>query len=82
MLVQYSDTARKQLKKLPQNKQIKILKKIKELKNNPYAGKKLIGGFKKKRCLRTWPYRIIYQYFSLERRLFINLVEHRQSAYK
>jgi len=32
MKVEYSDTAQKQLKKLPKNKQIKVLKKIEKLK--------------------------------------------------
>lgn len=81
MRLVYSQNARKQLKKLPKNQQIKILKKIEKLKLNPYAGKKLKGSFKELYSLKIWPYRIIYRLFSKRKTLFINVIQHRQSAY-
>jgi len=82
MRVEYSLTAEKQLKKLPYYKQIKVLKKIERLKNDPYAGKKLKGEFAGLRSLKIWPYRIIYRYFPREKLLFINIIQHRQGVYK
>lgn len=82
MRVEYSDIARKQLRKLPKDKQIKVLQKIEKLKNDPYAGKKLKGEFEGLRSLKAWPYRIIYRYLSQDKLLFINVIQHRQKAYK
>jgi mRNA-degrading endonuclease RelE of RelBE toxin-antitoxin system len=82
MKVNYSKTSLKQLKKLTRTKQIEILKKIEKLKNNPDAGKKLKGPLKNFRSLKTWPCRIIYQYSKNYKTIFINIIQHRQSAYK
>ena len=82
MKIEYSETARKQLKKLPKNQKIKVLKKIEKLKNDPYAGKKLKGEFEGLRSLKVWPYRIVYRYLTQDRLFFINVVQHRQRAYK
>ena len=82
MKVEYSNTARKQLKKLPRYKQIKVLKKIEKLKNDPSAGKKLKGVFEGLLSLKVWPYRIIYRYSSQDKLLFVNVIQHRQKVYK
>ncbi|MCG2791716.1 MAG: type II toxin-antitoxin system RelE/ParE family toxin [Actinomycetia bacterium] len=82
MKVNYSKTSLKQLKKLTRTKQIEILKKIEKLKNDPDAGKKLKGPLKNFRSLKTWPYRIIYQYSKNDKTIFINIIQHRQSTYK
>ena len=82
MKVNYSKTSLKQLKKLTKAKQIEILKKIEKLKNDPDAGKKLKGPLKNFRSLKAWPYRIIYQYSKNDKTIFINIIQHRQSAYK
>jgi len=82
MKVSYSKTSLKQLKKLTRTKQIEILKKIEKLKNDPDAGKKLKGPLKNLRSLKTWPYRIIYQYSENDKTIFINIIQRRQSAYK
>ena len=81
MKVNYSRTSLKQLKKLTRTKQIEILKKIEKLKNDPDAGKKLKEPLKNFRSLRAWPYRIIYQYSENNKTIFINIIQHRQSAY-
>jgi addiction module RelE/StbE family toxin len=82
MRVEYSNTAFKNLKKLPRAKQIKILKTIEKLKNDPYAGKNLKGEFEGLRSLRVWPYRIIYRYIAQEKLIFVNVISHRQGVYK
>ncbi len=82
MKVSYSKTSLKQLKKLPKRKQIAILRKIEKLKKSPHAGKKLKGPLKNFRSLKVWPYRIIYRYSENEKAIFINVIQHRQSAYQ
>jgi len=82
MQIEYSNTAKKQIKRLPKNKQTKVLSIIQKLKNDPYAGKKLKGEFKVLRSLKIWPYRIIYRYISQDRLIFINVIQHRQKVYK
>jgi len=82
MRVEYSNTAKKEVKKLPKNKQIKVLLMIQKLKNDPYAGKKLKGEFEGLRSLKVWPYRIIYRYLSQDKLIFINVIQHRQKVYK
>ena len=82
MIVQYSATAVKRIKKLPREKQVKLLQMVHLLKRNPHAGKQLKGEFAPFRSLRMWPYRIMYQYFSDKKCIFINTVEHRQGVYK
>lgn len=82
MRIEYSSIARKQLKKLPKYKQLKALNKIEKLKNDPYAGKKLMGVFAGLRSLKVWPYRIIYRYSPQDKILFINVIQHRQKVYK
>jgi len=82
MKVEFSYTARKELKKLPKNKEIKVLKTIQKLKKDPYAGKKLKGVFEGLRSLKVWPYRIIYRFSPQDKLFFINEIQHRQRAYK
>ncbi len=82
MKVSYSKTSLIQLKKLPRTRRIEVLKKIEKLKNDPDAGKKLKGPLKNFRSLKAWPYRIIYQYSKNDKTIFINIIQHRQSAYK
>jgi mRNA-degrading endonuclease RelE of RelBE toxin-antitoxin system len=82
MKVTYSHTAQKQLQKLPKKKQLAILQKIHQLKSNPHAGKKLKGKLSRFYSLKIWPYRIIYQHSPKTNSLFINIIQHRQQAYK
>ena len=82
MRVEYSNTARKEIKKLPKRKQLKIILTIQKLKNDPYAGKKLKGEFEGLRSLKIWPYRIIYRYLTQDKLIFINVIQHRQKVYK
>ncbi|OGD54118.1 hypothetical protein A3J78_02465, partial [Candidatus Beckwithbacteria bacterium RBG_13_35_6] len=80
--VKYSSFARKHLKKLPKNAQFKVVKKIRQLKVDPFLGKKLRGDFKSQRSFKAWPYRIIYHYLPKEKLLFIDIIEHKQQVYK
>lgn len=81
MQILISKDAQKQFDRLSRSQQIKILRKIKVLGQNPYAGKKLEAGFKNFRSLRAWPYRIIYFINQKEKRVEVSDILHRQGAY-
>lgn len=82
MKVALSKDAQKQLKKLPQSEQTKVVKNLTKLEENPLAGKKLEGEFKKIYSLRIWPYRILYEINTKVSRIEVHKILHRQSAYK
>ena len=81
MQILISKDAQKQFDRLSRSQQIKILKKIRVLGQNPYAGKKLEAEFKNFRSLRAWPYRIIYFINQKEKRVEVSNILHRQGAY-
>lgn len=58
--VHYTDRSVKNLKKIPEKWQERIVKTIDDLENNPFQGKKLQGELQGLFSLRVWPYRIIY----------------------
>ena len=76
-----SKDAKKQYENLLRKDQVKILKKLSSLVTNPYAGKKLTGELKGLYSLRSWPYRILYEINSDEKRIEIHKIVHRQSVY-
>ncbi len=80
MILTYSLKARKQLKRLPQSDQKKVLKKIKLLVEQPYMAKKLSGELDGYYAIRAWPYRILYTIQSDI--IVIQAVRHRQGAYR
>jgi mRNA-degrading endonuclease RelE of RelBE toxin-antitoxin system len=82
MRIVISPKARKQVNKLPARETTKVLRKLHELENNPYAGKLLTGKLDMCYSLRAWPYRIIYQIYTEQNTVLINAVEHRQGVYK
>ena len=82
MRVFLTPSAQKNFKKIPQQEQKKIAKKLIELENNPYAGKKLEGELKGFYSLRAWPYRILYEINEDEQRIEVHKIAHRQGAYK
>lgn len=80
MKLLYKPEAVKQLKKLPLSEKKKIIKKLKALSQNPFAGKVFKGELEGLRSLRAWPYRIIYEI--KKKSLIILSISHRQSAYQ
>lgn len=78
----YSKDAIKSLKRLPVNKQKKIVLKLEFLVNNPRAGKALSGNLKGLYSLRVWPYRVIYELNNKNKLIMIHKIEHRQGVYK
>lgn len=77
-----SKNAQKEYKHLPKTDQAKIKKKLKALLASPYSAKKLTGELKGIYSLRVWPYRILYETNSEERRIEVHKIAHRQGVYK
>lgn len=82
MKIELSDAAKKDLKRLPKPEGKKIARKIFQLGQFPFAGKKLSGELDSKYSLRSWPYRIIYKIYKKEEIVYILIIEHRQGVYK
>lgn len=73
--------AQKQLKKIPQKFQDKIIPALRYLAHDPFAGKKLHGDRKNEYALRVWPYRIIYTIDKKIVTVFVLAIGHRQGVY-
>jgi mRNA-degrading endonuclease RelE of RelBE toxin-antitoxin system len=82
MEVVLSKNAQKEYEHLSKSAQIKIRKKLEILKRYPYSGKKLTGVFNGIYSLSTWPYRILYEINTIEKRVEVHKVTHRQGVYK
>lgn len=70
----------KDLKKISSLGQRKITLRLKVLKKNVFAGKKLGGELRGSYSLRIWPYRVIY--IVIKGEVWITHISHRQGAYK
>ena len=70
----------RRLKQLDKQTQIRILKNIKTLEEDPFAGKQLTGRLTGLFSLRIGDYRIIYQ--TSENTIIIRTVGHRKTIYK
>lgn len=67
--------------RLSKTEKKKVVKKIRLLQEEPFAGKLLGGELKGWRSLRVWPYRIIYEFWHSEKVVIYRIV-HRQKVYK
>lgn len=74
--------ARKDYLRLQSPEQKKVAKKLDLLEVEPLIGKKLSGKLGDLRCLRSWPYRIIYYIDQGKKEVWIDHIIHRQGAYK
>lgn len=74
--------AQKQLRKIPQQYQDRIIPALRYLAHDPFAGKKLRGDHKSEYTLRVWPYRIIYKIEKKTVTVFVLAIGHRQSVYQ
>ncbi len=82
MIINFTKTSRKQFESLPHQEAKKVARKLINLENTPYAGKKLEGNLSTLYSLRAWPYRILYRIDPESKILTIITIEHRQSVYK
>jgi len=74
-------TAQKELLSFNKSDYKKIIKRIDNLYDSPYLGKKLKGELSDFYSYRAWPYRIIYQVNKISKQIIITAVSHRQSSY-
>ncbi len=74
--------AKREFFKLPAPEQKKAARKINLLEERPLIGKKLGGELGNLRCLRFWPYRIIYHVEQKKKEIWVDHIIHRQGAYK
>lgn len=82
MQLALSENAEREYKKIPNREQVKIRKKLVAINTDPYSGKKLGGNLAKYHSVRAWPYRIIYIIDKENQIIWIEKIQHRQSAYK
>jgi mRNA-degrading endonuclease RelE of RelBE toxin-antitoxin system len=82
MKIELSAKAISNLRKLSNSEKKKIFKKLHLLENSPLEGKKLTGEFIGLFSLKAWPYRIIYQFLRIKKKVYIVTIEHRQGAYR
>ncbi|MDX9801456.1 MAG: type II toxin-antitoxin system RelE/ParE family toxin [Spirochaetia bacterium] len=79
----FKKSAVKELKKIPQKKQILIIKSIKSLALNPYPkGYKKLVGAKLTYRIRIGNYRVIYNLYDNELLIEIIRVKHRNDVYR
>lgn len=72
----------KELRRLPDEAARRILQKVSELSDDPYAGKVLKGNFSEYLRVRIGAYRVIYRIEGNELRVFILRVGHRKDVYE
>ena len=70
----------RRLKDLDKKTQIRILRELKILEEQPFAGKRLVGRLNELMSFRVGEYRVIYQLF--EKTVIIRTVGHRKKVYE
>ena len=70
----------RRLKNLDRQAQIRILRELKVLEKQPFAGKQLVGHLSGLMSFRIGEYRVIYQL--LAEKIIIRTVGHRRTIYK
>lgn len=78
--VEYTPLFLKRIENLDREAKVRILREIKTLESNPYAGKPLRGELKGIFSLRIGDYRVLYQIKG--NKLLLLLVGHRKHIYK
>ncbi len=81
--IEVSATAEKQIRKLSHNDQIRVLRTIKQLANEPYPrGCRKLRGYEDVFRVRVGTYRIIYSVESRHLLIIILKVGHRKDIYR
>ena len=79
--IQWDSRALKELRKLPRENAVRILKAISSLAENPLSGTPLKGAFQSFRKLRVGEYRVIYSFQKDVAVIQILRVAHRRRVY-
>jgi len=80
--IQFKKKAEKDLNKLPQDYQNKVLAVLAIISKDPFAGKKLDGQLDGLYSYRIGPYRIVYKIYKKYLLIIIIRIGHRQGVYK
>lgn len=80
--IQWDSRAIKELRKLPQEDAIRILKAVSSLADNPLTGLPLKGAFQGFRKLRVGEFRVIYSFLKDVATIQILRVAHRREVYR
>jgi len=78
----FTRKAEKALGSFPDAYRLKIIQAIREIKSDPFFGKKLLGKKKGQYSARVWPYRIIYHIEKKQLIIIVIDIDHRQGVYK
>lgn len=73
--------AQKNIDKLPEPYQTRVVQILDEIEVNPFLGKKLHGKREGQYSFRAWPYRIIYKIYKNELLILVIEFGHRQGIY-
>ena len=76
-----SNTARRQIKKLPKRYQKSAIEALEELKETPLLGKALARELKGRFSFQFGPFRIIYKIKKKEKMVEVLVIRHRKYAY-
>jgi len=79
--VRLQNPAKRFLKKLEKQEQTRIIKKLKQLKENPELGKPLTGKLSGLWSLRVGKYRALYQIRNKELLIIVLDIGHRKNVY-
>ena len=79
--VRLQNPAKRFLKKLEEQEQTRIIKKLKQLKENPELGKPLTGKLSGLWSLRVGKYRALYQIRNKELLIIVLDIGHRKNVY-
>jgi len=77
----FQNPARNFLKKLDKENQVRIIRKLRELSNNPRLGKPLVGKLSGLWSLRVGKYRLLYDVRREELTILIIDIGHRKNIY-
>jgi mRNA interferase RelE/StbE len=80
--IQWDARALRELRKLPQESAVRILKAVSSLADNPLSGPPLKGAFQSFRKLRVGEFRVIYSFQKDNAVIQILRVAHRREVYR
>ncbi len=80
--IRFEPRVKKELAKIPEKYQERILCILPDLAKNPFLGKKLHGKLEGIYSYPVWPYRIIYKIYKNLLLIIIIQIGHRQGIYR
>lgn len=80
--IRFQKSARKELEKIPNQYQKRILAVLPVIAAHPFCGKKLDGELAGLYSYRAWPYRIIYKIYREILLVVIIRIGHRKDVYQ